>query len=52
MFDYTGKKIVTIDAYKKINPKGMIKNKEAYFVAVTMDRKNENLQDTTLWICG
>ena len=38
VFGYTGKKIVTIDAYKK-NPKWIRKNKEDYFVVVTMGQK-------------
>ena len=39
VFGYTGKKIVTIDAYKK-NPKWIRKNKEDYFVVVTMGQKS------------
>ena len=39
VFDYTGKKNVTIYALKK-NPKLIRKNKEAYFVVITMVRKN------------
>ena len=38
VFDYTEKKIVTIYAYKK-NSEWVRKNKEAYFVVVTMGRK-------------
>ena len=39
VFDYTGNKIVTIDAYKN-NPKVICKNKEAYFVVITMRQNN------------
>ena len=39
MFGYTDKKIVTIDAYKKRNPKLIRKNKEAYFFVVTRVKK-------------
>ena len=40
VFDYSDKKIVTIDDYKKWNPKLIRKNKEAYFFVVTTGRKN------------
>ena len=40
VFDYTEKKIVTIDAYKKRNEERIGKNKESYFVFVTMSQKN------------
>ena len=39
VFNYTRNKIITIDAYKKINPKRICKNKEAYFVIVTMGQQ-------------
>ena len=48
VFDYTGKKIVMIDAHKKGNPKWIRKNKEAYFVVVAVGQKNKNLQDMAL----
>ena len=37
---YTEKKISTVEAYKKWNPKWIRKNEESYFVVVTMGRKN------------
>ena len=36
VFNYTGKKIVTIDALQKRNPKWIRKNREAYFVVVNI----------------
>ena len=39
VFDYTEKKIFTIDTLQKINPEQICKNKEDYFVVVTMVRK-------------
>ena len=43
VFDYTEKKIVTIDALQKRNHERICKNKEAYFVVVIMGRKNLKL---------
>ena len=40
VFDYIDKNIFTIDALQKRNPKWIRKNEEAYFVFVTMGRKN------------
>ena len=40
VFDYTEKKIVTINAYKKRKEERIGKNKESYFVFVTMGQKN------------
>ena len=40
VFDYTDKRIVTINAYKKRNEEQIVKNKEAYFVFVTMGQKH------------
>ena len=39
VFGYTGKKTVTIDAYKKKIPKWIRKNKEAYFVVIVIGLK-------------
>ena len=43
VFDYTEKKIVTIDALQKRNEERIVKNKEAYFVFVTIGRKKIKL---------
>ena len=40
VLDYTEKNIFSIDAYKKGNLKWICKNKEAYFVVVTMSQNN------------
>ena len=40
VFDYTEKKIVTINAYNNINEERIGKNNEDYVVFVTMGRKN------------
>ena len=48
MFGNTGKKIVTIDASKKRYPKWIRKNKEAYFVVVTMGQK---IKTDKIWFC-
>ena len=40
VFDYTEKKIVTINAYKKRNEERIGNNKEAYVVFVAMGQKN------------
>ena len=40
VFHYTEKKIFTIDALQKRNHELIFKNKESYFVVVTMSRKN------------
>ena len=49
MFYYIEKKIVTIDTYKKRNHEQICKNKEAYFVFVTMGRK---IKTDKIWLCG
>ena len=40
VFDYTDKKNVIIEALQKRNEERICKNKEAYFVFVTMGQKN------------
>ena len=48
VFDYTDKKIVMIDVFKKPNPERNCKNKEAYFVVVTMGPK---IKTDKIWLC-